>query len=96
MSISRAARLVVAVPCDELGLDQDDYDNMGLEVFQPYYDANMSNSLVGLRVFSSSEYELSNPLPEKYKLDEAISFAFAKFLTITDKVGNLYLTMDCH
>lgn len=91
MSTEYYARIVVGVPLNEFTTDEvDEYD---LDIFQPYYDALMKDSLAGIRVFGSGSYSYSE-LPEKYQLDVAISIAFAKFVNLTGKVGKLYLTVD--
>lgn len=91
MSTSVSACLIVGMPVDELGWDLDFAALAGMETFQPYYDASMADSLVGMVVQCSPEYGYV-AAPEKYKFDEAVSIVFAKFLALTGKVGKLYLT----
>ena len=92
MSVTYAACMVVGAPYDELNLSMDEIEEFGLEVFRPYYDAADKDSLVGLAVQCSPVYGYV-AAPEKYKFDESISIAFAKFIALTGNVGKFYLTV---
>ena len=93
MSIDCLARLVIGVPADELLYE--DVVELNLETFQPFYDAPIGLSLVGLRVFSSVVFGYTE-LPDSYKIEEVISTTFAKFFALTGKVGKLYIITDCY
>lgn len=93
MSVTYAACMIVGAPYNELNFDMGKIEELGLEVFRPYYDALDEHSLVGLAVQCSPDYGYV-AAPEKYRFDESISFAFAKFFALTDNVGKFYLTMN--
>jgi hypothetical protein len=97
MSITYGASLIVGCTEKELGVDRktisDWCDSYKLHLFQPYFDAPTSSCIFGIPVFESEVFSYVE-LPEKYKLNEAISFAFANFLNVTGKVGKLYLTVN--
>ena len=93
MSVNYAACMIVGAPYNELGLSINDIEELGLEVFRPYYDALDEHSLAGLAIQCSPDY-MYVAAPEKYKFDEAISVAFAKFLALTGNVGKFYLTVN--
>lgn len=93
MTISYSANIIVGIPADEILYE--DVVRLKLETFQPYYDSIPSQSLVGIKVFSSGNYNYS-VLPNNYKIEEAISLTFARFLALTGKVGNMYLTVDSY
>jgi hypothetical protein len=89
MSTNYSAWLVVGCPLDEFNVSMDEIDELGLDTFRP----GNGSMLVGIGIFATPDYGFVD-LPEKYKLDETISVAFAKFFTLTGKFGKLYLTVD--
>ena len=89
MSKSYSAWLVVGCPFSEFAKPIDEIEELGLDTFP----AGNGDMLVGIGIFTAPEYWYVD-LPEKYKLEEIISVAFAKFFALTDKIGNLYLTVN--
>lgn len=89
MSTSYSACLVVGIPYDELGYNYEEIDDNSLDTFC----SGDGTMLVGIGIFASPEYGYVD-LPEKYKLEETISVTFAKFLSLTGKIGKLYLTVN--
>lgn len=89
MSTSYSAWLVIGCPFNEFAKPLDEIEELGLDTFQQ----GNGDMLVGIGIFAAPEYGYVD-LPEKYKLEETISVTFAKFLSLTGKIGKLYLTVN--
>jgi len=89
MSTEYSAWLVIGCPLDELGMSMDEIEELGLDTFYP----GSGEILVGIGMFATGDSSYTD-LPEKYKLEETISVNFAKFLSLSGKIGKLYLTVD--
>lgn len=89
MSTDYSAWLVIGIPYDELGYNYKEIEDSSLDIFC----SGNGDRLVGIGIFASPDYGYVD-LPEKYRLDESISLTFAKFFSLTGKVGKLYLTVN--
>jgi len=92
MSTNYSAWLVIGMPFTELGMSPEEIEETGLEIFWPNQNTKNENCVVGIGLFATPDFGFVD-LPEKYRFDESISIAFAKFLTLTGNVGKFYLTM---
>lgn len=89
MSINYSAWLVVGCPFDELDKSIEEIEELGLDTFY----SGPGTMLVGIGLFASPDFGYTD-LPDKYRLEEIISINFAKFFSLTGKVGKLYLTVN--
>lgn len=101
MSLQVSSLLVVGLPfeevCDtieehEILSDNPKYlQSLELEVFSPYYDAELSNCLIGIRLVSSGNYDFKE-ISEHIEV-EKLKQVFEK---VTNKKAKLYITTNIY
>lgn len=81
MSIDYSARIVVGLRSKDLGLKYDQIEELGLSITSPYFDAPLSDSLVGI-VLDSGDYDFC-----EIDLSEITEFAEQAKITFFEKTG---------